>query len=146
MLSVDAAYRHNRAGWMLHDTTLRVVMKLKDAQNRPLLIPTSERMVADFYSASLGVPEAQTPSPSWALHGFPVWANNDMATPAANAKTILFGDLSRYVTRDALDVTLFRLADSAYAKLGQVGFLAFVRSGGNLVDTGAVKYYQHSAT
>jgi hypothetical protein len=34
----------------------------------------------------------------------------------------------------------------AYAKLGQVAFLAWVRMGGNLVDTSAVKYYAHSAT
>ena len=35
---------------------------------------------------------------------------------------------------------------AAFASKGQVGFLAFLRQGGNLVDTAAVKYYAHSAT
>ena len=42
---------------------------------------------------------------------------------------------------------MFRFTDSAYAKNGQVGFLAWLRSGGNLVDVGgAVKYYANSAS
>lgn len=55
-------------------------------------------------------------------------------------------NLRRYVIRDALQVTLLRFEDSAYALKGQVGFLAIARAGGNLVDTTAVKSYQHSAT
>ncbi|MCA6349311.1 MAG: phage major capsid protein, partial [Phenylobacterium sp.] len=44
-------------------------------------------------------------------------------------------------------VTLFRFTDSAYARKGQVGFLAWMRSDGNFVDVGgAVKFYQNSAT
>ncbi|HDS1620337.1 TPA: phage major capsid protein, partial [Stenotrophomonas maltophilia] len=43
-------------------------------------------------------------------------------------------------------VTLFRFADSAYVKRGQVGFMAWMRSGGNLVDVGgAVKTFKHGA-
>jgi hypothetical protein len=46
-----------------------------------------------------------------------------------------------------MDVTLFRMTDSAYTLKGQVGFVAFCRSGANLIDVGgAVKYYQNSAT
>ena len=45
------------------------------------------------------------------------------------------------------DVTLFRMTDSAYTLKGQVGFVAFCRSGGNLLDVGgAVKAYANSAT
>ena len=66
---------------------------------------------------------------------------------AANAKSILFGDFRKYIVRDVMDLTLFRMTDSAFTLLGQVGFVAFMRSGGNLVDAGgAVKYYQNSAT
>jgi len=61
-------------------------------------------------------------------------------------ESILFGDYSKYIIRDVMAATLFRFTDSAYAKLGQVGFLMWMRSGGNLVDTAAVKYYQNSAT
>jgi HK97 family phage major capsid protein len=69
-----------------------------------------------------------------------------MPVPAANAKTLAFGDFSKYVVRDAMQFTLFRFEDSPYVKLGQVGLLAWMRSGGNLVDTLAVKTFQHSAT
>ena len=66
---------------------------------------------------------------------------------AANAKSILFGDFRKYVIRDVMDLTLFRMTDSAFTLLGQVGFVAFMRSGGNLIDAGgAVKYYANSAT
>ena len=66
---------------------------------------------------------------------------------AANAKSILFGDFSRYMIREVMDLTLFRMADSNFILNGQIGFVAFNRQGGNLVDVGgAVKFYQNSAT
>ena len=66
---------------------------------------------------------------------------------AANAKSILFGYFKAYKVRDAMGFTLFRFTDSAYAKLGQVGFLAWARAGGNFVDVGnSLKFYQNSAT
>lgn len=80
------------------------------------------------------------------LLGYGITINQDVATMAASAKSILFGDFSKYIIRDVMSATLFRFTDSAYAKLGQVGFLMWARSGGNLVDTGAVKYYANSAT
>jgi HK97 family phage major capsid protein len=73
--------------------------------------------------------------------------NEDVPAMAANAKSILFGDFGFYTIRDAMDIAMLRFTDSAYASKGQVGFLAFLRSGGNFVDVGgAVKYYQNSAT
>lgn len=73
--------------------------------------------------------------------------NQNMAAMAANAKSILYGDFSKYLIRDVMDVTLFRMTDSAYTLKGQVGFVAFCRSGGNLLDVGgAVKAYANSAT
>ena len=74
------------------------------------------------------------------------YINNDLDAPAANAKSMAFGNFSRYLIRDAMDITFFRFDDSAYAKLGQVGFLAWARTGGNLLDANSVKVYQHSAT
>jgi HK97 family phage major capsid protein len=80
------------------------------------------------------------------LLDYPVYINNDMPAPAASAKSVAFGNLSRYTIRDALQVTVRRLDDSTFLSKGQVGFLAWARSGGNLLDLGAVKLYQHSAT
>lgn len=65
---------------------------------------------------------------------------------AANAKSIMFGDFSKYIVRDVSQMLFFRFTDSAYSRKGQVGFLAFMRCGGRFVDVGgAVKYYQNSA-
>lgn len=135
--SVDDAYLgmpdresgdgYTGAGWMLSQTTRKVVRKLKDANGRPIWTP------GDGASPAL-------------LLDHPVYINNDMPAPAANAKSITFGNLRRYAVRDVLDVTVFRFDDSAYVLKGQVGYLAWARAGGNLMDVNAVKVYQHSAT
>lgn len=129
--SVDPAYRVSGCRWMMNDASLKVIRKLKDSQNRPIFMPGY-----DGLGGAMGD----------MLLGYPITVNQDVATMAANAKSILFGDFSKYYIRDAMPVTMFRFTDSAYAKLGQVGFLAWMRSGGNLLDTGAVKHYANSAT
>lgn len=129
--SVDPAYRASgRCKFMMNDASLKVIRKLKDSQNRPLFIPG--------YELNGQMPDT--------LLGYEVVVNGDVAVMAANAKSILFGDFFQYKIRDVMGGTLFRFTDSAYAKLGQVGFLMWARAGGNLVDTTAVKYYQNSAT
>jgi HK97 family phage major capsid protein len=132
--SVDPAYRKlPGVGWMMHDTSLRVIRKLKDSQGRPIFVPGYET------GAPGGAPDR--------LLDRPITINQDVAVMAANAKSILFGAFGEYYIRDVMDVTMFRFTDSAYAKLGQVGFLAWMRSGGNLIDVGgAVKHYANSAT
>jgi HK97 family phage major capsid protein len=66
---------------------------------------------------------------------------------AASAKSIAFGDFSYYKIRDVMDVQMFRFTDSTYTKLGQVGFLAWMRSAGNFIDVGgAVKLFVNAAT
>jgi HK97 family phage major capsid protein len=142
--SLDAAYLDTPVsnpempsvapGFMLSQTMRRVVRKIKDTAGRPLWTPS--------YDAGIGG-KATTPD---MLLGYPVYINNDLAVPAANAKSLAFGNFSRYLIRDAMEMTMFRFDDSAYAKLGQVGFLAWARTGGNLLDVNSVKLYQHSAT
>jgi HK97 family phage major capsid protein len=81
------------------------------------------------------------------LLGYPITINQDVASMAASATSILFGDFSFYTIRDAMAVEMFRFTDSAYTKLGQVGFLAWMRSGGNLIDVGgAVKLFVNAAS
>lgn len=130
--AVDPAYRAGNCRFMLNDATLKVIRKLKDTQGRPIFLPGYD---------GLGGAMGDT------ILGYPVTINQDMAAPAANAKSILFGDFSRYLIRDVMGMTLFRFEDSAYAKLGQVGFLAWMRTGGVLADGGQpIKFYAHSAT
>lgn len=134
--SVDPAYRGNPGvGYMMHDSSLKVVRKIKDSQNRPIFVPGYEANAV----VNGGAPDT--------LLGRPIYICQELAAMAANAKSILFGDFRKYIVRDVMDLTLFRMTDSAFTLLGQVGFVAFMRSGGNLVDAGgAVKYYQNSAT
>lgn len=130
--AVDPAYRQSsRCGFMMNDASLKVIRKLKDSQNRPVFIPGYDGLAGAMPDNVLG---------------YGVTVNQDMATMAANAKSILFGDMSKYIVRDVMQATLFRFDDSAYVKLGQIGFLMWARAGGNLTDTAAVKYYQNSAT
>lgn len=121
-------------GFMMSQTMRRVIRKIKDTAGRPLWTPS--------YDAGLGG-KASTPD---MLMGYPVFINNDMPVPAANAKSLAFGNFHKYLIRDAMDITFFRFDDSPYAKLGQVGFLAWARTGGNLLDVNSVRLYQHSAT
>jgi HK97 family phage major capsid protein len=131
--SVDEAYQlGGNCKFMFSQSIRRVLRKLKDTAGRPIWTPGYEAGI------TAGAPDL--------LIGKEVALNNDMPVPAANAKSIVYGDLSKYIIRDAMQVNLMRFDDSAFASKGQVGFLAFMRSGGNLMDTSAVKYYQHSAT
>jgi HK97 family phage major capsid protein len=142
--SLDAAYLDNPVsspqdpqadpGWMFSQTLRKVIRKIKDTAGRPIWTPS--------YDAGIGA-KATTPD---SLLGYPVYINNDMPVPAANAFSLAFGNFAKYMIRDAMEFTMFRFDDSAFMKLGQVGFLAWARAGGNLLDINSVKLYQHSAT
>jgi len=126
--SVNRAYRRN-ARYMMNDLSVAVVSKLKDTSGRPIWTP----------SITLDAPDM--------LNGHPVAINDDVAVMAANAKSIAFGDFSEYNIRDVAGSTsMRRFDDSAFALNGQVGFCGWTRSGGNLLDTAAVKVYVNSAT
>lgn len=133
--AVDPAYRQlGRCRFMFHDQTLASIQKIVDSSGRPIFLPG--------YMAE----GATGPAPDRIL-GYPIQINQDVATMAANAYSALFGDFSFYKIRDVMNMTVFRFTDSAYTKLGQVGFLAWMRSGGTLVDAGgAVCTFKNSAT
>jgi HK97 family phage major capsid protein len=130
--SVDPYYR-SAGKWMMHDDTLKALRKLKDSSGRPIFVPGYEQ------GNPGGAPDR--------LLGREIVINQHMPVMAANAKSILFGDFSKYLIRDVMDTTLFRMTDSAFTLKGQVGFVAFQRSGANMVDVGgAIRFYQNSAT
>lgn len=132
--SINRAYRKSPGfGFMMADSSLKVVRKIKDSNGRPIFVPGYEQ------GNPGGAPDR--------LLGRPITINDDVAAMAANAKSILCGDFRKYIVRRVMDLTLFRMTDSAFTLNGQVGFVAFQRIGGNLVDAGgAVKYYANSAT
>ena len=126
--SVNRAYRGN-ARYMMNDLSVAVVSKLKDTTGRPIWVPA---VVA-------GAPDT--------LCGFPVAINDDVAVMAADAASIAFGDFSKYTIRDVANTTVLkRFDDSAFALSNQVGFCGWTRSGGNLLDTAAIRVYKNSAT
>lgn len=133
--SMDVAYTDEAAAepqFMFNQTLRRTLRKLKDTAGRPIWTPSYDQGIAGERADR--------------LLDYPVVINNDMPTPAANAKSLAFGQLGRYVVRDVMAITLFRFDDSKYAARGQVGFLAWTRAGGNLMDLSGVRLYQHSAT
>lgn len=114
--SLDPAYRAN-ARFMMHDSTFKAIRKLVDDQNRPIFQP-------DISASSPGT-----------LLGSPIVINQDVATMAASAKAIYFGDFSKYIIRDVQDFTLLRL-EERYADYHQVGFVGFSRHDGRILDAG----------
>lgn len=131
--SVNSAYRSRGARFMLRDTTVAAIRKLKDTSGRPIWNP------GDNESISGGTPST--------ICGYAYTVNDDVAAMAANAKSIAFGDFSQFVIRDVAGSTsLRRFDDSAFALNGQVGFCGWMRTGSNLLDTAAVKVYINSAT
>ncbi|MFV0408272.1 MAG: phage major capsid protein, partial [Paracoccus sp. (in: a-proteobacteria)] len=126
--SVDPIYRRD-GSWMFHDTALKVAKKMKDGEGRPIWVPgISSEAPAEILNYRYTV-------------------NQDMAQPAAGADSILFGDMSKYLIRDVMDLTLFRFTDSAYTKRGQVGFLAMLRTDGKVIaaNSAAIKKLRHAA-
>lgn len=120
MHSVDPAYR-NRAlgcGFMMHDSILLAVRKLKDGDGNYLWSP----------AASSGQPET--------LCGWPVFINQDMASAVSTgAKTMLFGAFKKYKVRLIGEVRLRRLVER-YAEFDQEGFISYQGFDGNLLDAG----------
>jgi HK97 family phage major capsid protein len=131
--SLDHAYLQEPGiSWSCCQTTRGLIRKLRDTSGRPIYLP-------GYGSLQEDVPDS--------LLGYPLIVNNDMPPPGANVTSLSFGLHSRYVIRDVLDsFELFRFEDSAYMSRNQVGFLAWTRAGGNLLDTAAVKLYKHSAS
>ena len=130
--SVDPAYRAG-ACWMMHDSSIKVLRKLKDTIGRPLWED------ADAGLATMG-------STVGTLMGAPVIVNQDMPVMAAGAKSILFGNFKNYLIRDVMGLRITRL-NERFAENGQVGFIGFQRTDGRLISAAQpVKAYANSAT
>lgn len=130
--SVNSAYRRNGARFMLRDSSVAVIRKIKDTTGRPIWNP------GDNESIDAGAPST--------ICGYAYTVNDDVAAMGVSAKSIFFGDFSQFVIRDVNGVDIRRFDDSAFALNGQVGFCGWMRTGSNLLDTAAVKCYINSAT
>ena len=130
--TVDISYRMG-ARYMLSDTTLRLVKKLKDSAQRPLWQPG---LAASFANGS---PDT--------INGYKYIINNDMPSPGAGNYIMAYGDYTAFKIRRVKGYTVLRLTER-FADYGQVGFLCFERADSNLVDAGThpIALLQNSAT
>lgn len=123
--SVNRLYRVG-AKFMMNDNTLAALLQLKDSNNRPLILD---------YLTTLQEDEPEK------LLGQPIVINNDMpnlgsvGSPLVGNQAILYGQFSNYWVRRVMAMIIMRLTER-YADLGQVGFLAFMRQDGRMVDAG----------
>lgn len=130
MHSVDPAYRASlKAAWLMNDNTLKLLKKLKDSNGQYIWQPS-----------------LRDGSPDMIL-GKPYVINQDMTDVGASAKSVAFGDGSKFKIREIGNLVIKRL-DERYADQLAVGFIGFARYDSKLVDAGThpIKYLQHAAS
>lgn len=123
--SLRAPYR-KKAVWLLNDSTIAAIRKLKDNNGQYMWQPALRE----------GEPDT--------LLGKPVYTSVSVPGIEAGAKAIAFGDLSYYWIGDREGVS-FRRLNELYATTGQVGFLATKRVDAKLIVPEAVKVLQMGA-
>lgn len=123
--SLKAPYRKN-AIWILNDSTVNLIRKLKDGNGQYLWQPA----IRDG--------EVST------ILGRPYFTSPFAPSADAGAKSVLFGDLNYYWIGDRQGISLKRL-NELYAGNGQVGFLASKRLDGKTVLPEAFKVLQQKA-
>jgi HK97 family phage major capsid protein len=124
MYSVDASYRNSAgAAFMMNSATLAAVRKLGfgSSNDFPVFVPAMEVGGVDL------------------LFGKPVYVNEDMAGIATGNKSIIFGDMKQYYIHQAGGVQLLRL-EERYADELSVGYIAYKRVDGNVVQDSAIKH------
>ena len=126
--SVNPAYRMAPAcQWQMRDPAIAAVRKLKDTTNQYLFQPGLNGETSDR------------------LLGYALKSNPDVPAVAALAKSIIFGDVSRYYVREAGGVRFERSDEFAF-NADLVTFRVILRSDGDLIDTtGAVKHFAGGA-
>ncbi len=124
--SLKNAYRSS-AVWMMNETTVKAIRKLKDANGNYLWAP--------------GLKDGETDT----LLGKKLLTSVYIPELATGNRTIAFGDFSNYWIGDRQGISFKRL-NELYAVTGQVGFLATQRVDGRLVMREAVKLLKQKAT
>ncbi len=117
--SVDPLYRPN-GSFMMNDSTLKAILKVKDKFGRPILDPNLQG------------------APTNAFLGYPIRINNSMPTlqtqvssPQVTVNSVIFGDLKRFIVRRVRDFSLLVLRER-FADYAQIGYLGFARYDSNV--------------
>jgi HK97 family phage major capsid protein len=120
-------YRRN-AAFIAADSAVRNLYLMTDTQNRPL------------WSVNVATTGPDT------FMGYPIYSDPDLATPAANAKSMIFGDIRRAYAVRRVDGFSMQRQNELYSNNGQVGFRGYERVDGRVVLSAAATTIQHSAT
>jgi HK97 family phage major capsid protein len=130
MFSVISPYRASGScGWIVRDSTLARIRKLKDTTGQYLWQP----------SLQVGVPDT--------LLGKPVHTDPFVAAVAVNAKSVVFGDISQYFVRMVGGGIRFEQSNDYAFNTDLITYRAILRADAALVDlTGAVKVFVGAAT
>jgi len=126
--SVISPYRSSAScAFIMNDTTASLVRRIK----------TTEGLYVWQPAVTVGAPDT--------ILGKPVFIDPFVASPAASAESIFFGDWSAYFVRYAGGIRFERSDDFAFGN-DLVSFRAILRADAALVDlTGAIKSFTHSA-
>ena len=126
--SVIPAYRSSSScGWLMSDSTIGKVRKLKDTTGQYLWQP----------SMQLGAPDT--------ILGKPVYSDPYVATATTGAKSVVFGDFSAYFVRLAGGIRYERSDEFSFDK-DLITYRCLARADGALVDlTGALKVFVGNA-
>lgn len=114
--SVNSAYR-TRAEFLLSDSALQEIKKLKDGESRPLWLP------------GVAVREPDK------ILGYRFQVDEEIDKVEATKVPAYFGDFSKVLIRDVTGIGMLRLVER-YAEFLQVGFLAFSRHDVMILDAG----------
>lgn len=123
--SLKAPYR-NKSVFIMNDSTVKAIRKLKDGQGQYLWQP----------SIQAGTPDT--------ILNRPLFTSSYVPAIEAGAKTIAFGDFSYYWVADRQG-RVFKRLNELYAVTGQVGFVATQRVDGKLILPEAIKVLQQKA-
>jgi HK97 family phage major capsid protein len=121
--SIARPYRR-RSTWLMHDSTVKAIRKLKTGVSGDLTY---------LWSPGLGANEPDR------LLGSPVVTSPDMPEMTTGLKPVLYGDFSYYYIVDRQQIAMQRLVE-LYAANGHVGFRIFKRTDGKLTLDTAVKH------
>jgi HK97 family phage major capsid protein len=128
--------RQSSAGFIGTNATLQAFRKLKDTAGQPV---ASATMSGGSSGIVAGMPKANE------LAGYSYHIDPFVAQMGISAKSLIFGDISRYFVRIAGPVRFERSDDYAF-NADLATFRGIIRLDGRLVDIPGIKVFANSAT
>ena len=131
MGAIDPAYiASTKCGWAMRFSTLVAIMKLK--------------------ASTGGSPMLTFDAGRFMLFGKPIFICPSVPAMAASAKSILFGDFSKFVVRRVRDGIEVKRFGETYAEYGMIAYQGFLRVKAGLAKAAGsdspIKWYANSAT